>query len=1284
MFSHRFSRAINGIAVLTLLALVFVAGLSFVRATDNNQISLVSQIGGATRGTAVVGRYAYVGVGPSLVVVDVANAVAPIILNETGPLSATNLPESIIEDITFDSRYLYVAAGPAGLFIVDVGDTNNPTTPTVVGNYYISNGYANAVAVSGNTAVIANDVDGLVALNIATKTAPLLLSTHVTDDAAMDVILGSGLGNELYAFTAAGTAGMQSFEILPVADGTPAATIALSDFAEGLTYDLSQSYIYVADTGGGVGIINITNPEVPTYVGAVATPGLAMGVGSFGNYLFVADDLDGMRTFDITNPAVPVDKGSLPLFGIATAIATGNNRVYVSAEYGGLRIVDFGNINAVAELGAFTSLGEMYGADMPATGSTLYGADGYPGLASVDVSDRANPAINGEAFTNEYATNTAVSGNYNFVANSFGGLSVVDISDPAAPTAVADLLTNDEAVDIVIDGSYAYLADSSGGLFIADISEPLTPTLAAVVDSTSTPALPYAIGLDIAGTNAYIAADLDGLYVVDISDPLNAAVSDNTALSAGSAQAVDVVGNYAYVAADSGGLIILNATTLAEVGVVNDTSTTALPLALDVVAVGNYALVAAGADGVYAVDVTDPAAPAVLGYYNTAGFASRIFVQGAIYAADVEGGLYVLNFNDFNFGISDLAVNVTDGLTTAVAGTNHTYTVTLSNLGPSDVMNAGVSDSFPADFGSVSWTCTAVTGSLCDSASGSGDLNAATVDLHAGGTATIIANGTIASDATGTLANTATITTPVGITDGTAGNDSATDTTTITAETDLSVSVTDTPDPVLPGGTLTYQATVTNNGPSDMTTAGEVSIVIPASPNATFSDATPGCTNNAGTVTCAVSPLALGANTSVTVTMSVGSSVTSSLSGSATVSSTDTDPTVSNDTVNVTTGIKTADLSLAISNSPQPVVAGDLVTYTITIDNLGPDGATNVTVSDTLPAELTFDSGSIACSAVSQVVTCNLDSIASGNNKQATITALVGSDVTAAFDNTASVSASEYDDDAANDTDTATATVSLVGDLAITVSDGADASTAGAPISYNIVVTNNGPSDISGATVTDNFPATITGVTWTCAGTGGAACASASGSGNISLLVDVPVGGEITITAEGTISNSATNLLVNTATVAVPSSATDPDLSNNTDIDTNGLGQTADLQMTVSQDPLDLKPGDLFTYTLSVTNNGPSDAGNVRISSILPAATTIAFESSDVCTVTSGQLNCALGNIANASNGQVTVVFRAQAPGDQTMTFVLAALNDSDTTDNIKQITTTVGNYELFLPFVIK
>jgi uncharacterized repeat protein (TIGR01451 family) len=119
-------------------------------------------------------------------------------------------------------------------------------------------------------------------------------------------------------------------------------------------------------------------------------------------------------------------------------------------------------------------------------------------------------------------------------------------------------------------------------------------------------------------------------------------------------------------------------------------------------------------------------------------------------------------------------------------------------------------------------------------------------------------------------------------------------------------------------------------------------------------------------------------------------------------------------------------------------------------------------------------------------------------------------------------------------------------DLALTLSDSLTGVTWGEPVSYTIVATNGGPNDVVGATVIDVFPATLTGVSWTCLGTGGASCLS-GGVGNIGdATVAIPVGGSVTYTVSSSVvSGTGSAQLADSASIVVPAGASDPNAANN-------------------------------------------------------------------------------------------------------------------------------------------
>src|SRR5262249_57889347 len=98
--------------------------------------------------------------------------------------------------------------------------------------------------------------------------------------------------------------------------------------------------------------------------------------------------------------------------------------------------------------------------------------------------------------------------------------------------------------------------------------------------------------------------------------------------------------------------------------------------------------------------------------------------------------------------VAVLAVTKTNGVTSVVAGTTTTYTMTVTNGGPSNAPNVMVRDPLPTILGSASWTCTAAGGGSCTAASGTGPIDT-TVSLPVSAVATFSLTATVAPDAMG-------------------------------------------------------------------------------------------------------------------------------------------------------------------------------------------------------------------------------------------------------------------------------------------------------------------------------------------------------------------------------------------------------------------------------------------------------------------------------------------------------------------------------------------------------
>src|SRR6185436_15097675 len=151
--------------------------------------------------------------------------------------------------------------------------------------------------------------------------------------------------------------------------------------------------------------------------------------------------------------------------------------------------------------------------------------------------------------------------------------------------------------------------------------------------------------------------------------------------------------------------------------------------------------------------------------------------------------------------------------------------------------------------------------------------------------------------------------------------------------------------------------------------------------------------------------------------------------------------------------------------------------------------------------------------------------------------------------------------------------------------------TGGPNLVYTVTVTNNGPSNAASVSVADVTPAGLTFVSNTGACTTAYPCA----------LGTIAPGAPAVITTTMTVSAGFAGASAsNTATVT---SAADADASNNSATATTTIAHSADLAIAMAG-PASGVAGSNLVYTISITNNGPSDAAGVSVADATPAGLT--------------------------------------------------------------------------------
>ena len=251
----------------------------------------------------------------------------------------------------------------------------------------------------------------------------------------------------------------------------------------------------------------------------------------------------------------------------------------------------------------------------------------------------------------------------------------------------------------------------------------------------------------------------------------------------------------------------------------------------------------------------------------------------------------------------------------------------------------------------------------------------------------------------------------------------------------------------------------------------------------------------------------------------------------------------------------TADLSLLKDDSPDPILEGETLTYTLTVSNKGADTASLVTLMDMLPSGVMFlnaiPSQGTCSPPVGNDISCNLFSMAKDDVVTVVISVIPPSEGT--LINNANVSSPEADPNLSDNSASTTTTVNALSmDLqvlkSITVPGGLPAS-MGDIVNFEMTIINNGPDDGTLVTLSDLLPVEVTFISAT---PSQGSCMEVAGTVSCNLG-DLAIGTSATVTISSLFSAAGVYTLANTASVG--GNENDPDTGNNSD--------TASLPVTV-------------------------------------------------------------------------------------------------------------------------
>lgn len=597
----------------------------------------------------------------------------------------------------------------------------------------------------------------------------------------------------------------------------------------------------------------------------------------------------------------------------------------------------------------------------------------------------------------------------------------------------------------------------------------------------------------------------------------------------------------------------------------------------------------------------------------------------------------------------DLRVVKTTNNATPIIGSNLTFTITVSNLSTVQATGVKVTDILPSGYSFVSATPSV------------GAYNSATGVWTIGNVVNGVnptLNMLVTVNAAGNYSNTATV----------EGNEVdpvlANNTSTVSPvpgvpQANLAIEKTVNNTTPLVGSQVVFNIVASNDGPNDGTGV-YVTDLLPSGYVYVSSTTTIGVYNPV-TGLWTIGNLVNGAVQTLTITAQVNA--TGTYVNTATIQGNELDPQLGNNTSTVTPipKVLTADLKVVKTvNTNTPTIGGNVM-FSISASNMGPDNATGVSVTDLLPLGYTYVSSTASTgSYVNATGIWTIGALANAANATLTITATVNA--TGPYVNTAVIKGTENDPDLSNNTSTVSPVPATTAsaNLAVVKTVNNPNPIFGTDVVFTIVVSNLGPNNATGVTVTDLLPL---GYTYVSSAVSTGTYANNTGEWTIGALTN---GANATLTITAKV--NATGPYANTATIK--GNEGDPDLTNNTSTVTPIPGATqANLAVLKTiNNPAPLVGSDVV-FTIVASNMGPSNATGVRVTDLLPVGYT--FVSS---TVTSGTFNNAnglwtVGNLASGTSTTLTITAKVNAVGPYANT---ASITGNEPDPDLNNNTSTV------------
>ncbi|MDI6694884.1 MAG: hypothetical protein QME21_07560 [Anaerolineales bacterium] len=621
----------------------------------NQRLSLSDQIGGNSYAVDVQDGYAYLGVGPRLMILDLSAPSSPKVVGQSEMLPG------VVRGVVVQGNIAYVAAGKGGLRVLDV---SQPAAPVEIGAL-TGFQWAMGLVVDQGRAYIADNASGLWIVEVSDPSRPRLLGSYKLKQPASGLAISNGV---VYVVQMQGA--LTAIDARQPENPNLLGEIALPQMSAAVA--LHGHYAAIAAGMEGLWMVDIADPKAMQKVGALKAT-WTDGITIEDERAYLTDTMQGLLVVDISQPAQPRLAGAQPLTlfsqqvpGQRQLVARGG-RVYLANQNQGLVIVDVASLPAQGALLA----------------TAVFSAPSNPQVQTGGIS--FNAPLSGAAF------DVAVQGTMAYVTRDFIGLGVVDASQPSALRYLGSESSFVHGAPVrtswklAISGDYAYLADANLGFRVVDVSDLTQPRQIAAIEE------PRSVrNVVLQGNLAYITTNehnpppgdpkaLRSLRVIDVGNPAQPRLIGLLKMEYNS-QAIAVQGKYLYYAdalemkeAAEGKraalhvIDISNPAAPTQVGVLDITQS--CPIVFGLAISGNYAFLGDRKNGICVVELSDPTSPQVATVWQEGAQVYDMEMVGDYLFVAAYSHVIALNISDpLHLYVED--ATVTPGLAWGLAAVN--------------------------------------------------------------------------------------------------------------------------------------------------------------------------------------------------------------------------------------------------------------------------------------------------------------------------------------------------------------------------------------------------------------------------------------------------------------------------------------------------------------------------------------------------------------------------------------------------------------------------------------